>query len=129
MQTRANLNVKTLNVTKKLFFKRWLDFLKPYHKLRPKEIELLAILLYKRYNLSKVVKDDKILNKLLFDTENRKELKKELNYTHPQVLNNMLHSLRKSNAIDENNVIAPGLIPNMDGNNFKLVFNFNIKDE
>lgn len=126
MQKRNNLNVKTLKVTEKLFFQRWLEFLKPYHKLRQKEIELLALFLYKRHQLQKVINDEKILNKTLFDTENRKEIRDELNYSSSQVLNNMISSLRTKNIIDKNNAIVSSLIPNLDGDNFKLVFNFNI---
>ena len=129
MQERSNLNVKTLNVNKKLFFKRWLDFLKPYHKLRPKEIEFLAILLYKRNILSGKVSDDSLVNKLLFDTDTRKEVREELNYNDAQTFNNMLYSLRKSNVLSSDNIIEPALIPNIKGNNFKLVFNFNVTDE
>lgn len=126
-EKRTNFNVKTLMVSEKLFFFRWLEFLKPYHKLRQKEIELLALFLYKRYKLQKVIKDEKILNKMLFDTDSRKEIRDELNYSSGQVLNNMISSLRTKKVLDSQNNILKSLIPNLDGNNFKLVFNFNIK--
>ena len=41
----------------------------------------------------------------------------------------MISSLRSKGVIDKNNSIVKGLIPNIKGKNFKLVFNFNIKDE
>lgn len=127
MQTRKNINVKTLNISKKSFFFRWLEFLKPYHKLRQKEIELLALFLYKRYQLQKVISDENLLNKMLFDTDNRKEIRNELNYSSGQVLNNMISSLRSKGVLDKNNNILKSLIPNLEADNFKLVFNFNIK--
>lgn len=127
MQKRSNFNVKTLRVDEKLFFQRWLEFLKPYHKLRQKEIELLALFLYKRHKLQKVIRDEKILNKMLFDTESRKEIRDELNYSSSQVLNNMISSLRSKKVLEADNSILSSLIPNLDGNNFKLVFNFNIE--
>lgn len=123
---RNNLNVKTLNVTEKEFFVRWLEFLKPYHKLRQKEIELLSLFLYKRYQLQKVISDEKILTKILFDTDSRNEIKEALNYSSSQILNNMISSLRKKKVIDKDNNIHKGLIPNITESNFKLVFNFNI---
>lgn len=123
---RNNLNVKTLNVSEELFFRRWLEFLKPYHGLRQKEIELLGLFLYKRYQLEKVIKDDKILTKMLFDTESRNEIRDKLNYSSSQILNNMISALRTKNIIDKDNNINKGLIPSLTGENFKLVFNFNI---
>ena len=69
---RTNFNVKTLTVNEKYFFFAWLNFLKPYHKLRQKEIELLALFLYKRHELQKVINDEKLLNKnttLLLSTD------------------------------------------------------------
>lgn len=125
MQTN-NLNVKTLRVSEEMFFQRWLEFLKPYHGLRQKEIELLSLFLHKRYQLEKVIKDDKILTKMLFDTEVRNEIRDKLNYSSSQILNNMISSLRTKNIIDKDNNINKGLIPNLSGKNFKLVFNFNI---
>lgn len=128
MQGRVDFNVKTLSVSRKTFFMAWLKFLKPYHKLRLKEMKLLALLLYKRYELSKEISNEKIIIKLLFDTETRKEIQKEMGYSSLQVLSNMIYSLKKSKILDENNYISPGLIPNIQGNNFKLVFNFNINE-
>lgn len=123
---KNNLNVKTLNVTEKGFFMRWLEFLKPYHGLRQKEIELLSLFLYKRYQLEKVIKDEKILSKILFDTESRNEIRDALNYSSSQILNNMISNLRSKGVIGKDNAIAKGLIPNLTGDNFKLLFNFNI---
>jgi len=99
---------------------------KPYHGLRQKEIELLGLFLYKRYQLEKVIKDDKILTKMLFDTESRNEIRDKLNYSSSQILNNMISALRTKNIIDKDNNINKGLIPSLTGENFKLVFNFNI---
>lgn len=131
MQTRENINVKTINVDKKKFFLSWLTLLKPYHKLRNKQMEFLSVILYKRYELGKKVKDEDLLNKLLFDTDTRKEIQEEMKYSSGQVLSNMIYSLKVSKVLSENNIIHPGLIPVLseDGDNFKLVFNFNINGE
>ena len=126
---RNNLNVKTLNVTRKEFFVRWLEFLKPYHGLRQKEIELLSLFLYKRFELEKVIKDEKILNKILFGTESRSEIRDELKYSSSQILNNMISSLRTKGVLQKDNSILKGLIPNITENNFRLLFNFNIIDD
>lgn len=125
-----DINIKTLTISKKKFFMYWLQFLKPYHKLRDKEIEMLSLFLNKRYELSKRIKDVDILDRMLFDKKIKDEIRDEMNYSSPQVFNNMLSSLRGKGII-QNGRINSGLIPELseESNNFKLVFNFNLQDE
>ena len=125
-----NINVKNIDVNRQKFFIYWLQFLKPYHKLRDKEIELLSLLLEKRYVLSQKITDPSLVDLLLLSTENRKIIMEEMGYHSMQVLTNALSGLRKKKVLDDNSIIK-GLIPeiNNDTNNFKLIFNFNIKNE
>lgn len=126
----SNINVKPITIKKENFFIYWLQFLKPYHKLRNKEIELLALFLVKRFELSKVIKDDVLIDKLLFDKDVKLEIRNKMGYSTGQVLENMLSGLRAKNIIVDNK-IDKGLIPNLEENNtsFKLVFNFIFKDD
>ena len=125
-----NINIKNLNIPKKKFFMYWLQFLKPYHKLRDKEIEMLSLFLNKRYELSEKIKDDDLLDTMLFDKKIKDEIREEMNYSSHQVFNNMLSSLRSKGVII-NGKINKGLIPELleGSDNFKLIFNFNIRDE
>lgn len=120
-------NIKTLNTNEKDFFTLWLEFLKPYHKMAPKEIEVMSVLLRKRHEFSKKTTDDSLLDKLLFSRETRAEIRDEMNYETYQVFNNMVTGLRKKGVI-VGNTINKGLIPRLEGNNFKLIFNFNINE-
>lgn len=108
----------------------WLQFLKPYHKLRDKEMEMLSLFLNKRYELSKKITDEDLLDTMLFDKNIKDQIKKEMNYSNHQVFNNMLSSLRSKGVII-NGKINKGLIPDLgeDGDNFKLIFNFNIRED
>lgn len=126
----SNINIKNLNIPKKKFFMYWLQFLKPYHKLRDKEIEMLSLFLNKRYELSKKITDDDLLDTMLFDKNIKDQIREEMSYSNHQVFNNMLSSLRTKGVI-VNGKINKGLIPQLadDSNNFKLIFNFNIQDE
>ena len=122
------VNIKTLNVDKQNFFNYWLQFLKPYHKLRDKEIEMLSFFLLKRDELSEKIKDETLLDSMLFDKKIKDEIRKKMNYSNHQVFNNMLSSLRAKGVIVDNK-IHKGLIPHLTNNNFKLIFNFNVIDE
>lgn len=121
-----NVNVKRIHTSKKQIFRFWLEFLKPYHKLRQKEIEALGLMLYYRYELSREVLNIDLVDKLLFSTDTRKQIRADLGDMDPKVFNNLLTALRKKGVLDKKNIINPGLIPDMSEDGFKLVFNFEI---
>ncbi len=119
-----SLNVKTLKLSsKEKFFIYWLEFLKPFHKLRDKEVLMLAYFLDKRHSLSLKIADEALIDRILFSQDVRNEIREKMSYSNHQVFNNMLSSLRKKGIIKDNKII-PGLIPELKGDNFKLVFNF-----
>lgn len=121
-----NINIKRIHTSKKQIFRFWLEFLKPYHKLRQKEIEALGLMLYYRYELSREVLNPDLVDKLLFSTDTRKQIRADLGDMDAKVFNNLLTALRKKGVLQKNNIINPGLIPNMSEDGFKLVFNFEI---
>ena len=125
----SNMNVKRILAKKELIFEMWLEFLKPYHGLRPKEIKALAIMLYYRYEISREVAQEEMVDMILFSTETRRKMMKELGGMGQKVFNNLLTSLRRKKVLTKDNKINHKLIPNMSENGFKLVFNFEIKDE
>lgn len=129
MTTNQNKSVKTIFTSKKLIFRYWLEFLKPYHKLRNKEIEALALLLYYRYELSREISNEKMVDMILFSTETRSKIRVELDNMSQKVFNNLLTSLRKKGVLTKDNQIHKSLIPKMGEKGFELIFNFKVKDE
>lgn len=113
--------------TKDNFFKYWLEFLKPFHKLTNKEIDVMAAFLKQRYEYSKVVSDQDLLNKLTMNEDTKRKIKEECGITqsHFQVI---MTRLKKSGVIT-NNIINPKFIPRLDENasNFQLLFSFDLK--
>ena len=45
------------------FFRIWLEFLRPFHKLTERETDVMAAFLKHRFELSKVVSDQEVLDK------------------------------------------------------------------
>jgi hypothetical protein len=123
------MNIKRIHTDKKSIFRYWLEFLKPYHKLRTKEIEALSLMLYYRYELSREIKNMETVDMILFSTQTRSKIRKDLNDMGQKVFNNLLTSLRKKGVITKDNKINPVLIPMMTEEGFKLVFNFEVKHE
>lgn len=109
------------------FFRYWLEFLKPFHKLTDRETDVMASFLKQRYELSKVVSDQEILNKLTMSEDTKRKVREECNITqaHFQVI---MTKLKKSKMID-NGRINPKFIPRIteDSNNFQLLLSFDLQ--
>lgn len=110
------------------FFRYWLEFLRPFHNLTERETQLAAAVLKKRYELSKVIKDEEILDKVLLSDDTRKAIRSECNISlaHFQV---MMGKLRKSKIIVDGR-INPRFMPSItEGqDSFKLLLNFELSE-
>lgn len=113
----------------KTFFRYWVEFLRPIHHLSPAEMQILACLLRERYFLSKKVKDDAILDNVVFSTEIRKKILAECDISNV-FLSTKLGKFRKEGIII-NGRINPKLIPNLkeEQGNFKLLLFFKFKED
>tara|TARA_R110000796_G_scaffold83300_3_gene182359 strand:+ start:495 stop:863 length:369 start_codon:yes stop_codon:yes gene_type:complete len=121
------MNIKRILTDKKSIFRYWLEFLKPYHKLRAKEIEALSLILYYRYELAREISNINIVDIVLFSTETRMKIRDDLGGMGQKVFNNLLTSLRSKGVLTKDNKINPVLIPSMSEDGFKLVFNFEVE--
>lgn len=114
------------------FFEIWLAFLQPLHRLTDKEVLVLAAFLKRRFELSRYIKNDEVLDKMLMGIESRAEIKKSCNVKsqHFQVI----ISKFKKNGIIVNGLFNKRYIPNidveLDGNrNYKLILLFDVNDD
>lgn len=109
------------------FFKYWFLFLRPFHNLTDREIDVASSLIKYRYELSKVIKDDVILDRVTMGEDTKRKIREECNITLPhfQVI---MGKLRKNNVIVDNR-INPRFIPNVteDAGTFQLLLLFDIK--
>lgn len=106
------------------FFKYWLKFLLPFHNLTDREMDVAACFLKNRFNLSKVISDDKILEQVLMGEDTKKSIREECGITlaHFQVV---MSKLRKASVIVDGH-LNPRFIPNLkeENGNFKLLLLF-----
>lgn len=109
------------------FFKLWLMFLEPFHKLTKREIDVAASFVKQRYELSKVIRDSEILDRVTMSEDTKKKVREECNITLPhfQVI---LGKLRKNKVIVDGK-INPKFIPNINADNdaFQLLLLFELK--
>jgi len=125
--SNTNINVQSFKVDKEKFFIMWLMILQPFLKLRNKELELLAKLLYHRYLISLEVKNKEMLDELLFSSKIKKKILAELDIQE-YAYNNLLSCLRKKKIVNDKS-INKQIIPTITEpfNNFKLVYNIDVK--
>ena len=111
----------------KSFFKYWFKFLKPYHNLTDKEMEVIASFVKYRYQLSKVIKDTNILDKVTMSEDTKLKVRGDCNLSSPhfQVI---MSKLRKCKIIQDNR-INPSFIPNIldDKKPFQLLLLFDLQ--
>lgn len=109
------------------FFKYWFEFLRPFHKLTDREIDVIASFVKHRHNLSKVIKDPEILDKVTMGEDTKRQIREDCNITqaHFQVI---MTKLKKSKVID-NGKINPRFIPRLTGDdkNFQLLLSFDLQ--
>lgn len=109
------------------FFRYWFMFLEPFHKLTNREIDVITSFVKQRYELSKVIKDNKILDKVTMSEDTKKKVREECNITLPhfQVI---MGKLRKNKVIIDGK-INPKFIPNMneETGTFQLLLLFELK--
>ena len=109
------------------FFRLWIEFLTPLHNLTCKERDVLAAFIKKRFELTKSVSDDTLIDKILFSRENVADVKKECNISNSYYKLVMV-KLRKTKAISEGR-INPKFIPkglSFDDKSFQLLFFFDL---
>ena len=109
------------------FFRYWFLFLKPFHKLTDREIDVITAFVKHRYELSKVIKDDEILDKVVMSEDTKRKVREECNITLPhfQVI---MGKLRKNKVIIDGK-INPRFIPNVveEDGFFKLLLLFELQ--
>lgn len=116
------LTVNTDDVT---FFRQILELLSgipPLNKLRKRELDLLAMLMYYNYLYKDI--DENLRWKIINNTATRKEIHYKLNMKE-DIFNNNLSVVRKTGLLDKEGRITPMLCI-YPGETFNLEFNFNI---
>ena len=109
------------------FFKMWLMFLQPFHNLTAREMEVAASLVKQRYELSKAVLDEGILDKLVMSEDTKRKVREECEMTLPH-FQVVMGKLRKAKIIVDGK-LNPRYIPKIstDPETFKLMLLFDFR--
>ena len=101
------------------FYRQYLEILNPIIKLRGKELDVLAELLFHNNRLKEI--PEKHRWKLIFDYDTKADIRGKLKLSEAS-LNNNLSALRKKKIIVENEVLKNFLVSPHES--FSLKFNF-----
>lgn len=120
------------------FFAKWIEYLRPKHNLTKTEQKLLAACLETRYELSKVISDELVLDETCLNEFHREKIKRELGVSSQQFLN-VISRLKKLKILIPRYSpysekvayykISPSFIPDYcEGEDFNVVLMFKQDD-
>ena len=113
----------------KEFFRMWLNFLRPFHLMSDRQVDVAATMLNLRFELGRVITDEFLLDKVVMSADSRRRIEEECGVT-PEHLQMLLTKLKRANFITDGK-INPRFVPRFnDGDDsFKLMlyFDFNGK--
>lgn len=113
------------------FYEAWCNLISGFNTLTPQQEQFLALILTRRHRLSKVILDENLLTKNIFDTEFKGEIVEKLGLTSKQNVANLINSMKKKGILTEDLRINKDYIPNVDftKNNFSITFIFKYTNE
>lgn len=106
--------------------KMWLMYNNPLYNMTGKEIELMTILLRNFLAIKEKTEDDVLANQLLFSTDKRKEIKKEM-MIKDNYFDVLMNKLRSHGAIVNNQIdkhLVPKFIKNKKSKDISLLIYF-----
>lgn len=124
--TKINSVIRIPSSLSGSFFRFWFEFLTPIHNLTEREIDIITSFVKQRYNLSKVIKDEDILDQVVMSEDTKRKVREECNITlaHFQVIMGKL----KKNKLIVDGKINRRFIPQLpeDAKEFKLLLYFDM---
>lgn len=111
------------------FFRLWVGFLKPYHDLTERESSILAYLLKSRYQLSKEINNEEILDQVLFSEQTKKKIYTELNITQENF--HVLFSRLRKKGVIVGDKLNKRFVPALKDNDkeFKMIVSFDFQND
>ena len=122
--TYQGMKIAKIPTNLRNFFHHWILFTAPTHKLGKTQKRVLAEMLYYRYMLSQEVRTEKLLEKLLFETETRQNIADAVGIPKRR-FDLILAELRKKKIV-VGLTISPKIIPQLGvgDKEFVLAFKF-----
>lgn len=96
--------------TEESFYRMWIEFLAPFHKLTSRERDVAARIIQQYFMLRERVKDPVLLKELLWSQQSRKDMRDSLGMSREN-FQMVLKSLREANVLVDGD-LNKAYIPN-----------------
>lgn len=119
--------ISIIPTSKDEFLRTWLEMMRPFHHLTPREMDFAAVMIAKREEIARDVTDQAKIDKLLFEEETKEEIMAlaGVSKTHMQMI---LRSMR-ANGVIQGRRFNPSYLPSWTpGKPFRMVFVFKISE-
>jgi len=113
-----------ISTTSELFYRQYLELINPLLKLRGKELDVLAQLLFNNNQLKEIPEEHRW--KIIFDYDTKTKIRTALGLSDAS-MNNNLSALRKKGVIKNNEVVKNFLV--YPDKSVKITFNFQINEQ
>lgn len=104
-------NLLRLKINQDAFFRMWIEFLTPFHKLTEREKDVAARVLAQYYRLQPNISDPSVLEEVLWSETSRNDMRESLKMSRAY-FQMILGKLRKVGFITEGGV-EPRFLPHM----------------
>lgn len=102
-------NVISLKCTEDSFYRLWMEFLAPFHKLTARERDVAARIIAQYFRLKENIPDPEVLREVLWSHKSRKDMRESLKMS-PAHFQMVLAKLRESGVIKDGD-LDPRYIP------------------
>ena len=119
-----------IHVGKMDFYKYYLGFIKPIHpinKLKNKQLEVLAVLMYERAEIESKISDPSLIPKLLLSSEVKEKILKQFHLSSSNYYG-IISCLKRMKVIVDND-LSKKVIPEVVDGKFVLTVSFTVEDE
>lgn len=103
-------NMIPLKCTEESFYRLWMEFLTPFHKLTSRERDVAARIIAQYFYLKKSIPDPEVLRDVLWSHKSRKDMRESLKMSSAHF--QMVLAKLRENQVIINDDLNPAYIPN-----------------
>lgn len=127
---RVNNIIRIPASLKGSFFRYWLEFLSPFHGMTKRELDVATEFIRHRYELSKAIKDEELLDKIVMNEDTKRTIRKDCHFETPH-FQIIMGKLRKANFIVDGKINSKFIPKNIEegDNSFQLLLYFDFDEK
>lgn len=104
-------NLVPVKCTETSFYRAWIEFLTPFHKLTKRERDVAARIIAQEFKLRDSIQDPVVRNEILWSQTSRRDMRESLGIS-PEFFQMIINKLKKAEVLFQDNSINPRYIPN-----------------